>query len=98
MSLAAEPSKKAVNEQEVGATSEPLKATSTTDKTTTKDTEEYQVLKTLFDNNWQQLQAIIKGTNNLEPVIIHCDKDVDGITEDAIKAIEGALIFPHTFS
>lgn len=59
---------------------------------TAPDTDEYQALRSTYDNNWQQLQAIIKGTNNLEPIIIHCDKDADGITDDAIKAIEGDLI------
>ena len=59
---------------------------------TAPDTDEYQALRSTYDNNWQQLQAIIKGTNNLEPIIIHCDKDADGITDDAIKAIEGDVI------
>ena len=59
---------------------------------TAPDTDEYQALRSTYDNNWQQLQAIIKGTNNLEPVIIHCDKDADGITDDAIKAVEGDVM------
>ena len=85
-----EPSKEPGEETDSGT--EPVKTTSVTRKPTAEDvdTEEYQVLRSTFDNNWQQLQAIIKGTNNLEPIIIHCDKDADGITEDAIKAVEGA--------
>jgi hypothetical protein len=86
----AEPSKEATQEQETESTTEPAKSTSATKKA--NDTDEYQVLKVTFDNNWQQLQAIIKGTNNLEPIIIHCDKDVDGITDEALKAIEGTWI------
>jgi hypothetical protein len=92
--LAAEPSKE--KKQEGEGTTEPPRTTSTTEKTSVKDQEEYQALRTVFDNNWQQLQAIVKGS--LEPIIIHCEKDVEGITEDAIKAIEGAWIFCHTFS
>jgi hypothetical protein len=87
----AEPSKEATQEQETESTTEPAKSTSATTKKA-NDTDEYQVLKVTFDNNWQQLQAIIKGTNNLEPIIIHCDKDVDGITDEALKAIEGTWI------
>ena len=34
----------------------------------------------------------MKGTNNLEPIYIQCEKDIDAITEDALKAIEGAMI------
>ena len=78
-------------EQEAEGTTEIPKTTSVTKKPAEKD-DEYQVLKATFDNNWLQLQAIIKGTNNLEPIYIQCEKDIDAITEDALKAIEGAMI------
>lgn len=63
-----------------------------TAKKETKNSGRYQTLRTLFENNWQQLAAIVKGTNNLEPMMIPCDKDIDSVTEEAIKAIEGIVI------
>ena len=49
----------------------------------------YQTLRTTFDNNCQQLMAIVKGTNNLEPMTISCENDEDNLLEEAIKAVEG---------
>ena len=95
MLLQTEPSKEGTTEESLQeeTTKQETESTVKTPKPSQKsDTEEYQVLRSTFDNNWQQLHAIIKGTNNLEPIIILCDKDADGITDDAIKAIEGDLI------
>lgn len=95
--ISTETSQEAAKEQETESSPEPAQPASASKKPPEPDTEEYQVLRSTFDNNWQQLQAIIKGTNNLEPIIIHCDKDADGITDDAIKAVEGDLIISIHF-
>lgn len=60
-------------------------------KETSKNSGGYQAQRATFDNNWQQLAAIIKGTNNMEPIMIACEKDIDTVTEEAINAIEGII-------
>ena len=59
------------------------------DKEQSKIMDHYQTLRTTFDNNCQQLMAIVNGTNNLEPMTISVENDEDNLLEEAIKAVEG---------
>ena len=64
-------------------------ALSGNEKATSNEMSEYQTARVTFENNRLQLLAVMKGSNNLEPTVIRCDKTIDDMTDDAIKTIEG---------
>ena len=56
------------------------------------ETEEFKSQRATFERDFPPLIAIIKGTNNLEPIPISVEKDEENLNKEVTKKIEGTSL------
>ena len=56
------------------------------------ETEEFKSQRATFERDFPPLIAIIKGTNNLEPIPISVEKDEENMNKEVTKKIEGTSL------
>ena len=55
----------------------------------TPETEDFKNLRTNFDRDFPQLLSVLKGTNNIDPIAVSVEKEMDALNTEIIKRIEG---------
>ena len=53
------------------------------------ETEEFKNLRTNFDRDHPQLLSVLKGTNNIDPIVVSVEKEVQAMNEEVLKTVEG---------
>ena len=59
----------------------------------TPETEEFKNLRTNYDRDFPQLLSVLKGTNNIEPILVSVEKEMDNLNKEVIKRIEGKHVY-----
>lgn len=55
----------------------------------TPETEEFKRVRTNFDRDFIQLLSVVKGTNNIEPINVSVEKDLEAIATEVSRKVEG---------
>ena len=55
----------------------------------TPETEEFKNLRTNFDRDFPQLLSVLKGSNNIDPIMMSVEKETDALKKEVIKRVEG---------
>lgn len=58
----------------------------------TPETEEFKNLRTNYDRDFTQLLSVLKGTNNIEPIMVAVDKELDKLSKEVVKRVEGKKV------
>lgn len=53
------------------------------------ETEEFKNLRTNFDRDYPQLLSVLKGTNNIDPIVVSVEQEVQAMNEEVLKTVEG---------
>ena len=53
------------------------------------ETEEFRNLRTNFDRDYPQLLSVLKGTNNIDPIVVSVEQEVQAMNEEVLKTVEG---------
>lgn len=57
----------------------------------TPETDEFKNLRTNFDRDFPQLLSVLKGTNNIDPIMVSVEKEMEALNKEVIKRIEGTF-------
>ncbi|XP_067049308.1 adenylate kinase 9-like [Acropora muricata] len=52
------------------------------------ETEEFRNLRTNFDRDYPQLLSVLKGTNNIDPIVVSVEQEVQAMNEEVLKKVE----------
>lgn len=55
----------------------------------TPETEEFKNLRTNFDRDFPQLLSVLKGTNNIDPIVVSVEKETETLNQEVLRRIEG---------
>ena len=55
----------------------------------TPETEDFKNLRTNYDRDFPQLLSVLKGTNNIDPIMMSVEKEIDTLKKDVIRRVEG---------
>ena len=57
------------------------------------ETEEFKNLRTNYDRDFTQLLSVLKGTNNIEPIMVSVEKEPDELNKEVVKKVEGKNVY-----
>lgn len=55
----------------------------------TPETEEFKNLRMNFDRDFPQLLSVLKGANNIDPIMMSVEKETDALKKEVLKKVEG---------